>query len=73
MTHDTTFHKAIHEALKAIALILQTATSDVQQSVEYIARGEQNTAIGTLLGFDESLERASSLYKAILAMHRIGK
>lgn len=29
MTNDITFHKAIHEALKAMVLILQNATSNV--------------------------------------------
>lgn len=73
MTHDTTFHVAIHAALKAISQILERALHDVQEATDYIAHQEQNTAVGTIVGLDDSLDKAMSLYKAIVAMHRLDR
>ena len=71
MKHDTTFHDAIHVALRELTQIVERVAHTTQEAATCIARHEQNLAIGTIVGVDDALDQAMSLYKAIIAMHRI--
>lgn len=70
MKHDTTFRDGIEAALKAMAAILTRASTYAQEAHSCIRRSEQNLAIGTLIPVEDDLEKALTLYKAVMAMHR---
>jgi hypothetical protein len=51
--------------------LLRDAINETSQACEYIAQGEQNMALGTILTTDALLEQTMSLYKAVVALHRL--
>ena len=67
---DNTFREGIRAGLKAMHRILTVATQDTYAACGYIARDEQNMAIGTLIAVEDQLKQAMDLYRAVLAMHR---
>ncbi len=58
------------EALRAQLFDCFLLTSEAFQAIHH---GEQNQAIGTILGLDSKLEDALALYRAAVALHRAGK
>jgi hypothetical protein len=54
---------AMHEVLAASA----ARTAEAYQAIE---AGEQNQAVGTMLGLDRELENALALYRAAIALHQ---
>lgn len=61
---------AIRANLEALNALLQEAAAHVEEATGYIADGEQNAAIGTVLGLEQSLDSAQKLLGAALALHR---
>ena len=70
MKDDQTMRHGIEAALKAMAHMLDQAAKVAHEAHGYICRNEQNLAIGTVVGLDDTLERAATLLRAVLAMHR---
>jgi hypothetical protein len=70
MTQETMIRDGIHAAIGIIHQLLFTATLDSSEANGHMANGEQNTAIGTLLRIESSLQEAVDLYRAVIAMHR---
>ena len=70
MKQDSTFQDGIHASLTAMHKMLVQATEETRAACEHIARGEQNTAIGTVIVVEDLLAQATILYKAVIAMHR---
>jgi len=70
MTHETIVRDGIHAAIGILHQLLFTATLDSSEANGYMANGDRNTAIGTLLRIEPSLQQALALYRAVIAMHR---
>jgi hypothetical protein len=70
MKHDSTFQDGIHASLKAMHKMLVAATEETYAACGYIARDEQNMAIGTVMVVEDLLAQATILYQAVIAMHR---
>jgi hypothetical protein len=70
MKHDTTMRDGIQAALKALTVMLQQASADSATAYKYICRNEQNMAVGSIIPVEDMLDRAMTLYKAVIAMHR---
>jgi hypothetical protein len=70
MKHDSTFQNGIHANLKAMHQILETATKETSDACGHMSSNEQNMAIGTVILVEEYLEKATSLFKAAIALHR---
>jgi hypothetical protein len=60
----------IHAAIGILHQLLFTATLDSSEANGHMANGDRNTAIGTLLRIEPSLQQALDLYQAVIAMHR---
>jgi hypothetical protein len=61
---------AIRANLEALNALLQEAAARVAEAAHYITEGEQNAAIGTVVGLDQTLESAQKLLGAAFALHR---
>ena len=61
---------AIAANLAALAQRLARAAALAKEAEEAMQRGEQNLAIGTVIGFDHILPEAQALYNAAIALHR---
>jgi hypothetical protein len=70
MQVDTKISNAIKVNLRTLDRLLFEASHKTLVACDQIGRGEQNTAIGTLLHMDELLEQATALYRATVAIHR---
>ena len=70
MKCDSTFQDGIHANLKAMHKTLIAATEETYAACGYMARHEQNMAIGTIIVVEDLLEQARILYKAVIVMHR---
>lgn len=70
MKHTSTLQDGIHANLKALHRILAAATKESSAATGYMASGKQNMAVGTVFVIENYLEQATSLYKAVIAMHR---
>ena len=64
-------------AQKSISVILQSLRSRLteaaelsSQAFEAIEQGEQNQAIGTIIGFEQTLPEIKALYDTIMILHR---
>lgn len=68
--HDTSFRDGVRACLNALHPLLEQAEADAAEACGYVARGEQNMAVGTLVTLEGQLERAMVLYKAAIALHR---
>ena len=65
--------KAIAANLEALGNMLDIAAVRVEEAEEAIRQGEQNQAIGSILGLEEHLQNALALYRAAIALHRTGR
>lgn len=70
MKHDPVLQAGIHACLNALQKILAIAMKETSEACDYISLGEQNMAIGAISTTDALLEQATSLYKAVIALHR---
>ena len=70
MTDKQVITNAIAANLAALSLRLSNAAELAKEASAAIERGEQNMAIGTILGFEKALPEAQALYNAALALHR---
>jgi hypothetical protein len=65
--------KAISANIEALRQLLADAVITASEGFQAIQQGEQNQAIGTILGLDSKLEDALALYRAAVALHRTGR
>jgi hypothetical protein len=65
--------KAIAANIEAMRQILTDAVIRASEAFQAIQAGEQNQAIGAMLGLDRALEDALALYRAAVALHRTGR
>lgn len=70
MKHDTTMQDGMRAALHAMAHMLNHAARHAIHAHHCMQRNEQNLAIGTVVPVEDAIEKAMTLYKAIMAMHR---
>jgi hypothetical protein len=70
MEHNPTLQAGIRANLDAMHKMLTQAVRDTAEARRHISHGEQNMAMGTLLTLDALLEHATTLHRAILALHR---
>jgi hypothetical protein len=59
--------------LQALGNMLDTAAIRVEEAEDAIRQGEQNQAIGSIIGLEEHLQNALALYRAAIALHRAGR
>lgn len=62
--------KAMSANMAALKILLKDAAIRIDEAYDYIEKGEQNMAIGTILDFDELLSEAAALFKATSVLHR---
>jgi hypothetical protein len=65
--------KAIAANIEAMRQMLMDAVLRASEAFQAIQAGEQNQAIGAMLGLDRDLEYALALYRAAVALHRAGR
>lgn len=68
MTEAT--EKAIAANLEAMRLMLRTALAAADAAAEFMAKGDRNAAIGTVIDLDRVLADATALHGASIALHR---
>ena len=56
--------------MEALKILIKDAAVRIDEAYDYIQKGEQNMAIGTILDFDDLLSEAAALYKATSVLHR---
>ncbi|MEJ1966775.1 MAG: hypothetical protein WDO56_36610 [Gammaproteobacteria bacterium] len=61
---------AICANLRALKQLLSEAARQSAEACELIQQHECNGAIGTILGLDDVLDSAKSLYGAAITLHR---
>ena len=69
MNRDIT-EKAIAANLGALAEMLRKACADAEEAMGYIAEGNRNAAIGTIVDLGRLLADATALHGAAMALHR---
>jgi hypothetical protein len=69
MKKTTIIRAGIHANLDAMHDFLTHVLADTAEARGYIAKGEQNMAIGTIVSVEELLESVLVLYRAIRALH----
>jgi hypothetical protein len=69
-TLATAVDPAIAANLTALRALLEEATTRAAEAGGYMEAANRNAAIGSLIGLDDLLTEASSLQRAILALHR---
>lgn len=62
--------KAMTANMEALKILIKDAAVRIDEAYDYIQKGEQNMAIGTILDFDDLLAEAAALYKATSVLHR---
>lgn len=68
---ETDVHTAAIAAnISALARLLTDAAILAEEGVEAMAQGSRNQAIGTILPLEQSLNAATALFGAALALHR---
>ena len=72
MNSDLT-KKAIAANIEAFRQLLADAAITAAEAFQAIEAGEQNQAIGAILGLESKLEDALALYRAAVALHRTGR
>jgi len=72
MTTDLT-KKAISANIEALRQLLADAVITASECFQAVQKGEQNQAIGTILGLDSKLEDALALYRVAVMLHRNGR
>ena len=72
MTPELT-KKAIAANIEALRQLLADAVITASEGFQAIQQGEQNQAIGAILGLDSKLEDALALVRAAVALHRTGR
>ena len=65
--------EVIETLLTAMIRLLNDATQYTNEAHSHICRGEQNTAIGTLMPVEDMLDQVSNLFKAIISMHQYNR
>jgi hypothetical protein len=66
--------KIIVDLVSAINEMLAQVTKGLAEASDYIQNGEsQNAVVGTLMAIETPLEQVQSLYKSIIAIHRLPK
>ena len=65
--------KAIAANIEALDQMLADMATRVAEAYQAIEAGEQNQAVGTILGLDQELEDALALYRAAIALHKGGR
>lgn len=70
---STTTQNAISAMLAELDQRIIAASITTRAAIAALATHKQNQCIGTLLPLEQDLDVALSLYRAILALHRIGK
>jgi hypothetical protein len=65
--------KAIAANIEALRQLLADAVITASEGFQAIQQGEQNQAIGTILGLDSKLQDALALLRAAVALHRTGR
>ncbi|HVP51119.1 MAG TPA: hypothetical protein VMT05_03360 [Terriglobales bacterium] len=68
-----TVKNAIAANLAALQETLAVSMSRAAEAHEAMKAGEQNQAIGTVIGLDTELENALALYRAAIALHQGGR
>jgi hypothetical protein len=71
MTPELT-RKTIATNIEALRQLLADAAILASEGLEAIQQGQQNQAIGTILGLDSKLEDALALYRVAVMLHRTG-
>ena len=61
---------AIAANFHALDTLLRQAAERVAEGSQYLDLGNNNAAIGAVLGLDDTLQDAHALYRAILTLHR---
>ncbi len=64
---------AVGANLEAMQVLLAKAHTCAIESVALMRQGDRNGAIGAVLGVDELLHDARSLYTAAIALHRASR
>ena len=72
MTPELT-KKAISANIEALRQLLVDAAITASEGFQAIQQGEQNQAIGAILGLESKLEDALALLRAAVALHRTGR
>jgi hypothetical protein len=62
--------KAIAANIEALHQLLADAEITASEGFQAIQQGEQNQAIGAILGLENKLEDALALVRAAIALHR---
>jgi hypothetical protein len=62
--------KAMTANMEALKILIKDAAVRIDEAYDYIQKGEQNMAIGTILDFDDLLAEVAALYKATSVLHR---
>jgi hypothetical protein len=70
MNSPTTYLHAIEANLMAMRSILTTALQDIDHGLEAVEQRSQNGAVGSILPAEALLKQASTLFQAILVLHR---
>ena len=60
---------AIRGNLETLNTLLHSAAAQTEEAVHSIYNGEQNAAIGTIVGLEQKLTHAHNLLGAVLALH----
>ena len=68
-TQDYVRFKAMHANIEAIEYLLKDLTTQIKQAHEHILYNKDFDAIGTMKGFDSSLETMLLLYQATTRLH----
>lgn len=71
MTPELT-KKAIATNIETLSQLLADAATLASEALAAIQQGEENQAIGTILGMDSTLENALALYRVAVMLHRNG-
>ena len=56
--------------LEALQALLTEAAKRASEAREHMRKGECNGAVGAVLGLDDVLDGAKTLYQAVLVLHR---
>jgi len=69
----TVKQNAIAANLAAMSEMLAVAAARAAEAHQVMQAGEQNQAVGTVMGLDRELEDALALYRAAIALHKGGR